>query len=402
MTTGTVGAAQDAPEVTGSLGELTVASDARLGGDARKTRFIVDLSAPVGLTAFTLADPYRVVIDLPQVAFHLPTRVGRMARGLVKAFRYGLVMQGGSRIVIDTTGPVRIERAEVLKPADGQPARMVLDLAATDAESFKRNLATESQARRSAAAAASTPASGASPGDGRPIIVLDPGHGGIDGGTVAPTGETEKEIVLDFAVELRKALEGSGKYQVVMTRADDTFITLGERVRIARASNAALFVSIHADALATRSADTRGATIYTVSDRASDAEAARLAEAENRADVIAGVDLSSEPDEIADILIDLAKRETRTFSSQFARTVVGELKSAVQLHRRPLRSAGFRVLKAPDVPSILIELGFVSSPQDLRLMTSDAWRKRATQAFVRAVDQFFAPRLAATPTASAH
>jgi N-acetylmuramoyl-L-alanine amidase len=179
-----------------------------------------------------------------------------------------------------------------------------------------------------------------------------------------------------------------------MTRNDDSFVALAERVRIARENKAALFISIHADALPRRDADTRGATVYTVSDQASDAEAARLADSENRADVIAGVDLSDEPDEVADILIDLAHRETKTFSAQFARTVVGELKGAVRLHKHPLRGAGFKVLKAPDVPSVLIELGYVSSPRDLKLMTSDGWRKRATAAIAQAVNAFFGPRLA--------
>jgi N-acetylmuramoyl-L-alanine amidase len=378
--------------------DVVVASDARLAGDEVRTRLILDLSKTVDLAAFTLADPYRVVVDLPPIAFQLPTKAGEKGRGLIKAFRFGLVMQGGSRIVIDAAKPVRVDKAFVLAGIEDQPARLVIDLVATDRESFLRNLAVEAKPRRPADPARKQEReSTATPNDGRQLIVVDPGHGGIDAGTTAASGETEKAIVLDFARELSDKLEKSGKYRVIMTRSDDSFISLGERVRIARANKAALFISVHADALPRRDADTRGATVYTVSDTASDAEAARLADAENRADVIAGVDLSSEPDDVADILIDLAQRETRSFSSQFARAVVGELKAAIRLHRHPLRGAGFKVLKAPDVPSVLVELGYVSSQHDLKLMMSEAWRKRATDALVRAVNSFFAPRLAGAP-----
>src|SRR5215213_5151901 len=371
-----------------------IATEARVGGDASRTRLVMDLSRPIQVAAFTLADPYRVVVDLPQVTFQLPARTGENGRGLIKAFRYGLVMQGGSRIVIDASGPVRIDRAFVLEPVDSQPARLVLDLVSIDRATFMRNLALEAKPRR---APETKPAETAkhNNNDTRPLIVIDPGHGGPDTGTVAASGEMEKTIVLDFAQALSEKLEKSGKYRVSMTRTDDRFVALGERVRMARQQGAALFVSIHADALAARGEiDVRGATVYTVSDTASDSEAARLAEDENKADAIAGVDLSSEPEEVADILIDLTQRETKNFSAHFARTVVGELKSAAKLHKHPLKSAGFKVLKAPDVPSVLIELGYVSNKQDLKLMTTDAWRARTSAAVAQAVNTFFSTRLA--------
>lgn len=376
--------------------DFPVASDVRVGGDESQTRFILDLSAKIDLRAFTLADPYRVVIDTPQVTFQLPAKAGESGRGLVKAFRYGLVMQGGSRIVIDLKKPVRIEKAFVLDPADGQPGRLVLDLVATDRATFMRNLAVESRSARAA-----TPASGAGDkagpsDDPRPVVVIDPGHGGIDQGSKAASGELEKTIVLEFALLLRDRIEKTGKYRVAMTRSDDTFIPLAERVRMARQLQASLFISVHADALAKGDGEARGATVYTLSENASDSEAARLAESENRADVIAGVNLSSEPDDIADILIDLAQRETKTFSVQFARTLVAELKSVARLHKHPLKSAGFRVLRAPDVPSVLIELGYVSSQQDLKQLVSETWRGRTADSVVMAVNTFFAKRLADT------
>ena len=375
-----------------------IANDARLAGDDKQTRLIIDLSRKIDMRAFTLADPYRVVIDIPQVNFQLPPKAGEHGRGLIKAVRYGLVMQGGSRIVIDVTGPVRVAKAFVLDPIEGQPARMVVDLVPVDRETFLRAAAIDNRLPRpseqprpdrGAGADAAMPSS-----DPRPMLVIDPGHGGIDNGTRAKSGELEKDLALQFAITLRDKLERSGKYRVAMTRSDDTFIELAERVRFARLRQAQLFISVHCDALARGEGEAEGATVYTLSEQASDAEAQRLADAENRADVIAGVNLAAEPNDIADILIDLAQRETKTFSSQFARQVVSDLRGAAHMHKHPLKSAGFRVLKAPDVPSVLIELGYVSTPGDLKELVSDGWRSRAGEAILHAVNTFFATRFA--------
>jgi N-acetylmuramoyl-L-alanine amidase len=392
----------------GSLGQVRptpavplvfpLATDARLAGDNKQTRFVVDLSQKVEMRAFTLANPYRVIIDLPQVAFQLPAKTGERGRGLVKAFRFGLVMPGGSRIVLDATGPVRVERAFVLDPVDGLPARLVLDLIGVDRDTFLRAAAIDNRLPREAPRRTDSPPP--VDGDPRPIVVLDPGHGGIDTGTRAPSGEIEKTLVLDFALVLRDKLEQTGKYRVVMTRSDDRFVALGERVRLARQREAQLFISIHCDALRKRDGAADGATIYTVSEHASDAEAARLAEAENKADVIAGVDLSSEPNDIADILIDLAQRETKNYSTQFARVLVGELKATARLHKHPLKAAGFKVLTAPDVPSVLIELGYVSSREDIKQLTSDNWRAQVGAKITQAVDAFFSTRLAGSGSAA--
>jgi len=363
----------------------------RVGGDDKQTRFVLDIDRQVELATFTLADPYRVVIDLPQVAFHLPDKAGEHGRGLIKNFRYGLIMQGGSRIVMDTKGPVKVDKAFVMASAEGQPARLVIDLTATDRDAYLRNIALENRPAKAAKQAA---VAVKSDGDPRPLIVLDPGHGGIDTGTHGLDGELEKDIVLSFASEIRDRLEKSGKYRVLMTRSDDTFIALNDRVRFARSHGAALFVSIHADALPKKEGQAEGATVYTLSEHASDAEAARLADDENKADVIAGVDLTAEPDDVANILVDLAQRETKTFSLQFAHSTVKEFKTVARLHKRPLKSAGFVVLKAPDVPSVLIELGYMSNRGDLNHLVDAEWRGKTAAALAHAVDDFFAPRLA--------
>jgi N-acetylmuramoyl-L-alanine amidase len=369
------------------------ATDVRLGGDDSQTRFVLDLTRRIDLRAFTLADPYRVVVDMPQVTFNLPAKAGETGRGLVKAYRYGLVMAGGSRIVLDLKRPVRVDKAFVLDAADGHPARLVLDLVAVDRESFLRTIALENRAAQANATRRGDPPAEKN-GDPRPIVVIDPGHGGIDHGTRAPSGELEKAIVLEFGLLLRDRIERVGKYRAVMTRTDDTFVPLAERVRLARSRQAALFISIHADALARGDGDAHGATIYTLSETASDSDAARLADAENRSDIISGVDLSVEPSDVADILIDLAQRETKTFSVHFARSLANELKLVARLHKHPLKSAGFRVLRAPDVPSVLLELGYVSNRQDLKLLTSTAWRTRTADSIVQAIDTYFATRVA--------
>ena len=373
-------------------GEFPVATDVRLGGDEAQTRFVVDLSQKIDVRAFALANPYRVVIDMPQVTFQFRPKTGESGRGLIKAFRFGLVMPGGSRMVLDLAGPARVDKAFVLDPANDQPARLVLDLAAMDREGFMRMVALETRVPESRRL--EPPADSKSANDPRPLVVIDPGHGGIDNGTRAASGEVEKTIVLDFCLLLRDKIERLGKYRVAMTRTDDSFVPLADRVGFARARQASLFISVHADALARGEGDAQGATVYTLSERASDVHAARLAATENQADIIAGLDLSSEPKDIAGILIDLARRETKTFSVQFAQTLVGTMRSAARLHQHPLKSAAFVVLKSPDIPSVLVELGFVTNKTDIKSLTSQEWRERTADSMVQAVDTYFSTRLA--------
>ena len=396
------------PKVAGSAtavgANFPTVSDARVAGDAKQTRVVFDLDRPIQFRACPLADPYRVVLDLPQVSFKLGADAGTAGRGLVKAFRYGLVMPGGSRIVFDLTGPAKIAKSYVVEAANGQPPRLVLELEQVDRTAFVQLLAPESRPElrpaiadaNAGVARADGPAVTAStPADKRPVIVIDPGHGGVDNGTQAGGGDImEKNLVLSFGLALRDRMEKSGKYRVVMTRTDDTFIALADRVKIARNESASLFVSIHADALPRGEGDAQGATIYTLADKASDAEAQRLADAENKSDAIGGVNLADEPSEVADILIDLVQRETRTFSNRFARTLMGEMKNTVRMHKHPLKSAGFRVLKAPDVPSVLVELGYVSNKGDLEHLVSENWRNKTVGSMAQAIDAFFAKRLA--------
>src|SRR6185312_6417167 len=266
-----------------------VALDARLGGDDKRTRFVVDLSKKVEISAYTVADPYRVIVDLPDVSFDLPANSGKAGRGLISAFRYGLIGRGKARIVLDAHGPVKIDKAFVQPAFEDQPARLVLDLVRTDAASFKKSA---EAVKPIESVATVTPASQKTVREvpvlvrEKPVIVIDPGHGGNDSGATGVHGEDEKEIVLAVGKILRDKLARSGRYKVVMTRDDDTFIPLEQRTAIARSHKAELFISLHADYIPKREGDARGATVYTVSERASDREAARLAEKENKADLI--------------------------------------------------------------------------------------------------------------------
>jgi N-acetylmuramoyl-L-alanine amidase len=350
------------------------------------TRLTLTLSKPVEARAFVMERPDRAVIDLAEVNFQLPAETGRRREGLVQSFRYGLFAPGRSRIVVDLAGPATVGRIETTTRLRDGAVLLSIEFQRADREAFRK------------AAVASDPApvprkaAGAGePGDPRPLIMVDAGHGGTDPGAIAATGAFEKDIVFGFAQALVKRLEGSGRYRVRMTRDRDVFVPLGDRVRIAREAKADLFVSIHADSISA-APQVRGATIYTGSEKATDAESARLADRENKADAAAGTDSSEGPSDIADILQELTLRETRGFSSGFARTLMGQLGPVMEMSAKPHREAGFRVLRSPDVPSVLVELGYLSSKRDLDLLQSESWRESVTGSMARAIDLFFTNR----------
>ena len=391
----TIGALADPVLAHDSAERLRIeAKAARLGGDDGKTRLVIDLSAPVKAEVFVLANPYRVVLDLPGVSFPENETPQSASRGLVTAYRFGQIAQGRARVVIEVNRPVTVGEPQIISAAEGQPARLVLEFSPASEDEF-RSAPAFVRGKVASKQNVTEVATAETIRDARPLIMLDPGHGGIDVGAQALTGEQEKDIVLAFAQMLRAHLQKSGRYQVMMTREDDHFISLGERVEMARKQGAALFISIHADSISDPF-NVSGATIYTLSDRASDREAAKLAEKENRSDMIAGFDLSEEPNEVADILIELTHRETRVFSLRFARILMRVIKPSVRLNKNPMRAASFRVLKAHDVPSILLELGYISNPKDLKLLTSETWRAKVANDMVSAVDRFFGERTAET------
>ncbi|WP_328809229.1 N-acetylmuramoyl-L-alanine amidase [Roseibium aggregatum] len=384
-------------------GAKPVVLGARMAGDESRTRFVLDMDQQVTPVIKGLANPYRLIIDLPEVAFSIPHDAGSKGRGLVADWRFGLFADGKSRIVMDLTGPVDVDKTFFLPPVDDQPARLVVDLVSATPESFETfvKASRPKSSQKTGSSAVKSDRKSGQEAAGKPVIVLDPGHGGIDSGATGVGGTLEKAIVLDFARLFQKKLNETGLYEVHLTRSDDTFVPLLRRVEIGHELAADLFVSIHADSVRRGQKFARGSTVYTLSDKASDQLAADLAESENLSDVIAGVDLEEEPSDVSDILLDLARRETRSFSVYFARTLVSELQSAVRLINNPHRYAGFRVLRAHDVPSVLLELGYLSNEHDEKLLVSDEWRERMANAMTEAVNAFFQPRLArqqATPS----
>jgi len=370
-----------------SDGALVIADDLRIVADsATKTRLIVSMSGVVEAKTFVIERPDRVVIELPEVGFHLGEDKGRRKLGLVSAVRYGLFAPGRSRMVVELAQPATVARIAAEVKPDGQ-ADLVIELTRVERETFHRAALADALANATRPTPSATHL--APSADTRPLIMIDPGHGGIDPG--AKAGETlEKDIVFSFARTLKELLDKEGKYRVHLTRDQDVFVSLGERVNMARAAKADLFISIHADTIS--SSQVRGLTVYTGSERATDAESARLAEKENEADAVGGIEVSQAPEGIADILQELTLRETRSFSNRLALTVVSNLNKIMPLNKNPHREAGFRVLRAPDVPSVLMELGYMSSRQDIDLLLSQEWRDKSAEALAKALDQYFVAR----------
>ena len=360
----------------------------RLGSHDAQTRFVLDLSEKVKPRIFTLSEPYRVVVDLPAATFKIPRENGEDGRGLVKGYRYGLFRPGNSRLVIDMAGPGKVAKVFSLAPGDGKGHRLVIDLEPVSHDLFL--------------ASAGWPKDGSAPSRGESVplrkpssepkrekyvIAIDAGHGGIDPGAIGRSGLQEKSITLSVASKLKKQLQATGNYDVIMVREGDIFHSLRDRVTIARKAKADLFISLHADTIKNRSV--RGAAVYTLSDTASDKEAGELASKENRADIIAGVDTSDVSTDVSMILIELSMREAKNRSAHFAQVLMPELGKETKLLRNTHRFAGFRVLKAPDVPSVLIELGYMSNAQDEKNLRSKDWQRRVAGSIGRGIDAYF-------------
>ncbi len=384
-----------------AAGAQAVVTDLRVGQNASTTRFVLDLTDRVAFRVFTLADPYRVVIDLPEVGWRLPAQPLPGRTGLLEKLRYGLFKPGTSRVVLDMTGPAAVERAFLLEPVGAHAYRLVFDLVPTSRAAFLKHSGrpdTWAASPRTAparpgyggpkAAALPMPLRKPRPRDSKPVIVIDPGHGGVDPGTTGVSGIYEKHVTLSVAREMKAHLERTGRYRVVLTRGRDIFLRLRDRVAKGREAGARLFMSIHADAIKNRRV--RGLSVYTLSEKASDNEAAALAEKENKADLIAGIDLTNETPEVTNILIDLAQRETMNESARFASLLIKELRHNTRVLRNSHRFGGFAVLKAPDVPSVLLEVGFLSNREDERALRSKKYRAKLAVAVVRAVDGYFA------------
>tara|TARA_R110002110_G_scaffold24313_9_gene91259 strand:+ start:2543 stop:3778 length:1236 start_codon:yes stop_codon:yes gene_type:complete len=370
------------PQVTG----------VRVGVYPGKTRIVLDVDRSVKFKSFILPQPYRVVLDMSEVTWS-PKLRNAPTGGLVTGMRFGLFKPGASRVVLDSAGPVRVSKAFIIPPSGKYRSyRLVVDITKTSRQAFLMSYKRPTRAPVAKSAPRSSPVpipfkrKPARP-DEKKLIVIDPGHGGVDPGAMSRSGVWEKHIVLAFARELRQSLLATGKFRVRLTRERDVFIRLRDRIAVARRVGADLFISVHADSIG--NSRVRGTSVYTLSERASDKEADALARKENKSDLIAGVDLDDQSNDVVNILIDLAQRETMNESAVFARKLVDELGKTRKLLRNTHRFAGFAVLKAPDIPSVLVELGYLSNRTDERMLRDPRKRKRLAKAMSTAVDRYF-------------
>ena len=373
-------------------------SDVRTGVHSDRTRLVIELNARVPYKIFTLANPYRVVIDFPELDWRIPTPKSARKKGLISNYRYGLFQNANSRLVVDVRGPVVVAGHRFIPPKGRHKHRFVVDLRKVSNAAFQRSerqIASKDWVEPGAAISdtaglngnRTAPLRGRKNGRGKRIVMIDPGHGGPDPGTISIAGVYEKSVTLRTAKIVRRVFEKTGRYTVVLTRKKDIYVPLRKRYKRAEDSRAELFISLHADS--NRNKRLRGFSVYTLSERASDKEAAALAAHENRADAIAGIDLSRQSDAVASFLIELRQRQTMNESAIFSELLIDELSRKVKMLRNTHRFAGFAVLKSPDIPSILLELGYLSNKQDARMLHRKSYLKKAATAILKAADRYF-------------
>ncbi len=351
---------------------------------------VIDLGASTEFALVSLNDPDRLAVDV-RAASVMDTGPGKPAGvGIVTGFSVEQAAPDRVRTILMLAGPAQVQQAYLLDPFEGQPARLVVDIIGATPEEFAANVARDFA--RSNAVAESSPEPNLAVDSlpaviTKPLVVIDPGHGGIDSGAETAAGVREKDIVLAFSLKLQELLMASGRFDVALTREGDTFLRLEERVGLARQNKADLFISIHADTF--QQTEIRGASVYTRDENATDVLDKILAENENKTDVIAGFAMPQMAPEVVDILVDLMRRETRVSSYTAAQAIVEQLQSRVALRRFPVRQADFFVLQAPDVPSILLELGFLSNASDMANLLESDWQDRTAAAVALGITAYF-------------
>lgn len=385
--------AQDAPAAAAAPVALPNVIDVRVSATPERARLIIDLADKTEFALVSLSEPDRIAIDVRAATFSVPEPSGTPAGDgdMISGYVVEQAAPDRVRTMLTLSAPAQVQQAYVLDPFEGQPARLVVDVIPATAEEFAANVARDAAASNTAAppvTADSTPAGGSElPIATRPLVVIDPGHGGIDSGAETTGGIKEKDIVLAFALRLQELLVESGRFDVALTREDDTFLRLEERVALARTNKADLFISLHADSF--QQPEIRGASVYTRDENATDVLDRVLAENENKVDVIAGFAMPQMAPEVVDILLDLMRREMRHQSFMAAQAIVHQLEPSVQLRRFPVRQADFLVLQAPDVPSVLVELGFLSNAEDMANLLQGEWQDRTANALARGISTFF-------------
>jgi len=381
--------------LSNSISHAVEVTDIRIGTHPDKTRIVIELSQSVPFKAFTLKQenntPNRLIVDIPP--FEWKVQVPKTSP-LINNIRTGNSSPESGRIVFDLAQEIEIKNAFNIKKQGNKPDRLVIDATKAPLDITAKNTSppatittpplktqTNLKSQTTKSPSPKTPLY-------LPLIVIDAGHGGNDPGAIGTDKSKEKDITLATAKELAKQLKKTGRYRVHLTRDTDHYIKLYNRVAIARSKEADLFISLHADSIHKKSV--RGASVYTLSNTASDAQTAKLAARENQSDLIAGIDLTHEDKEVVDILLDLAMRDTMNQSKFFANTLVSALRDqGVRTLERPHRYAGFAVLKAPDIPSVLIEMGFMSNSKDVSLLRTSNYRSKISTGIVKSINQYF-------------
>lgn len=380
-----------APPTAAAPVALPNVMDVRVSATPERARLVIDLAAKTEFALVSLSEPDRLAIDVRAATFSVPEPSGKPAgEGMVAEYLVEQAAPDRVRTTLTLSAPAQVQQAYMLDPFEGQPARLVVDVIPATAEEFAANVARDLAASGSATPppATPTPAGGSElPIATRPLVVIDPGHGGIDSGAETADGVKEKDIVLAFALRLQELLVASGRFDVALTREDDTFLRLEERVALARTNKADLFISVHADSF--QQPEIRGASVYTRDENATDVLDKVLADNENKTDVIAGFAMPQMAPEVVDILLDLMRREMRHQSFMAAQAIVHQLQPSVELRRFPVRQADFFVLQAPDVPSVLLELGFLSNAADMANLLQGEWQDRTADALARGVSAYF-------------
>ncbi|WP_208440919.1 N-acetylmuramoyl-L-alanine amidase [Bartonella raoultii] len=349
-------------------------------GDSAHTRIIALFNSKPNIRLQILDRPARLVINLPTIDFSMQNMSLKKQNALsvmLSDVRYAFSDIQTSRIILTSKTAFVVEKS-IVKKLDNGLWQLLVDIHKSTQEKFDKILKNQQRSNFDTKL---------------PLIpvqnfrvVLDPGHGGIDGGARGVTGILEKDVTLDFARALREELQKDPHISVTLTRDSNIFLRLSERVKKAQEFGADLFISIHADTIDVHSL--RGATVYTISEKASDAIAKSLAESENKVDLLDGLP-ADETIEVTDILMDLTRRETHTFSVNFANSVISSLsKNHINLINNPHRYANFQVLRASDIPSVLIEIGYLSNKEDEKLLNDPHWRKQMALSIAHSIRQF--------------
>jgi N-acetylmuramoyl-L-alanine amidase len=366
--------------------------DARVTATPQRARLIIDLSGPTEFAIVSLDKPNRIAIDVKAFELKILAPADVAGKGIVSGYTVEMAEKGRARTMLTLAEPAQVQQAYILDAVADQPARLVVDIIAATPEEFATKVASD-LAASIANQGAVPPTASTDPGTHapitatRPLVVLDPGHGGVDNGASAPNGTHEKDITLTFALQLQKVLIDSGRFDVALTREDDTYLSLNERVDLARQNKADLFISLHADSF--QQPEIRGASVYTRDENATDVLDKVLADGENRYDIVAGFSVPQATPAVMDILVDLMRREMRKSSFLAAEAIVHQLEPSVALRRFPVRQADFFVLQAPDVPSVLVELGFLSNASDIANLQQSDWRDRVVNALARGIADYF-------------